>query len=295
MNKYIQLSEEVRSAINAGEPVVALGSTLLAYALPYPLNIETAVAMEAEIRHAGATPATIAVVDGNIRVGLSEEELNRLAQSEDMLKVSSRELAYTLSTKRTAATTASATMWVANDVGIRYFGSGGFGGVDREVWRTGDISTDLVELSHASVAVVCAGVVGLLDVGLTLEYLETVGVPVVGYQTEEFPGFYTESSGYGVTNTVRGPREAADLFKTHRSLGMPSGMVIACSPPVEDEDEMVVKQAIDRALADKDNATQPLLQRVNEYSEGASLRINAALLRNTSRVAAEIAVAETYD
>ena len=201
LSDNIVLSEEVADAFRDGRAVVALESTLITHGLPHPTSVETARAMEAEVRSACAVPATIAVLDGRILVGLSEAELDRLAAASGVLKVSSRGLGYATATRATAATTVSGTMWVASRVGVSVFGTGGIGGVHRNAARSWDVSTDLLELSRTSVAVVCAGAKSILDIPRTLEYLETSGVPVLGYGTDEFPAFYTPHSGQPAPST----------------------------------------------------------------------------------------------
>lgn len=299
MVEYVKLSTEVTQALGEGRPVVALESTLITHGLPRPLNSETALAMEAEVRSTGATPATVAVLDRRLRVGLAPGEIEQLAASESVLKVSSRGLAYALATGQPAATTVSGTMWAAKLAGIRYFATGGIGGVHRGAARTGDISTDLLELARTQVAVVCAGAKSILDIGLTLEYLETAGVPVLGYETREFPAFFTSHSGYQVEHSVDSAREAAAVFRAHRRLGLPGGMLFACPPPTSSADEAVLESAIQQAVAEAEaqgvrggELTPWLLRRLAELTNGASLEANLALLRNNARIAGEIAVAD---
>ncbi|MDQ3856005.1 MAG: pseudouridine-5'-phosphate glycosidase [Chloroflexota bacterium] len=279
--------------------MVALESALITHGLPHPLNVQTALAMEAEVWSAGALPATIAVLDGAVRLGLTEEELQRLAATTNALKVSSRGLAYAIATGATAGTTVSGTMWVASRAGIRYFATGGIGGVHRHVERTGDVSTDVLELSRTPVAVVCAGAKSILDIPRTLEYLETAGVPVLGYRTTEFPAFYTPSSGCPTPFSASGPQEAARVFRVHRRLGLPGGVLIACPPPASDLDATKLTQVIERSVREADECgikgselTPFLLRRVADLSGGESLRANVALLRNNARIAGEIAVAD---
>lgn len=301
MESYIQLGEEVADALADGEPVVALESTLITHGLPHPLNLETAQRMESEVRTAGAVPATVAVLGGALRVGLTGDELTALAEITDALKVSSRGLAYALATGRDAATTVSGTMWAARMAGIRYFATGGIGGVHRGAARTGDISTDLLELSRTSVAVICAGVKSILDIPRTLEYLETVGVPVLGYQTDEFPAFFSVRSGFSSPFTVEGPSDAARVFGVHQQLGLPGGVLIACPPPISVDDEEALASAIEQANREAEengisgvDVTPFLLSRVAELSDGASLRANLQLLHNNARIAGEIAVADAH-
>lgn len=299
-SRHVELHPEVAAALASALPVVALESTLISHGLPHPLNAETALGMEQQVRSAGAVPATVAVLDGALRVGLGAEQIERLARVTGALKVSSRGLGYAVASGRTASTTVSGTMWAAKLAGISYFATGGIGGAHRGATRTGDVSTDLIELSRTSVAVVCAGAKSILDLRLTLEYLETLGVPVLGYGTDEFPAFYTPHSGLPVPYTVTTAREAASAFRAHRELGLPGGVLIACPPPVSDADEAALEAAIGRAVDEADqqgvrgvDVTPFLLHRVAELSGGASLRANLALLQNNSRIAAEIAVADT--
>lgn len=294
------MSDEVREALGEGRAVVALESTLITHGLPRPLNEETALAMEAEVRSEGATPATIAVLDGEVCVGLSGEELTRLAAAEDALKVSSRGLGYAVALGRTAGTTVSGTMYAAHRAGIRYFATGGIGGVHRGAARTGDISTDLLELSRTQVAVVCAGAKSILDIGLTLEYLETLGVPVLGFGTREFPAFFTSHSGYDAPHPVDDAQQAVRVFRAHRRLGLRGGVLIACPPPASDTDEASLERSIAQAVAEAEQSrilgtevTPFLLRRVGELSGGASVRVNLALLLNNARIAAELAVLDS--
>lgn len=299
MIEYLKYNNEVILALGDGRPVVALESTLITHGLPHPTNAQTALAMEAQVRSAGAVPATVAVLDGLLRVGLDEEEIRALATADGVLKVSSRGLAYALVSGRTAATTVSGTMWAAKLAGIRYFATGGIGGVHRGAERTGDISTDLLELARTPVAVVCAGVKSILDIGRTLEYLESAGVPVLGYGTEEFPAFLTAKSGHRAPYSVSDAPEAARVFRAHRRLGLPSGIVIASPPPPSDLDEATLEQATVRALREAEEQgmtgaalTPWLLARVADLTDGASLRANTALLQQNARIAAQIAVAD---
>ncbi len=299
MIEYVKLSSEVMQALGEGRPVVALESTLITHGLPRPLNAETALAMESEVHSTGATPATVAVLGGRLRVGLAPGEIEQLAASESVLKVSSRGLAYALASGRAAATTVSGTMWAAKLAGIRYFATGGIGGVHRGAARTGDISTDLLELARTQVAVVCAGAKSILDLNLTLEYLETAGVPVLGYGTLEFPAFFTPRSGHQLEHSVDSAQEAARVFRAHRRLGLPGGMLFACPPPTSPEDEATLESATQQAVAEAEaqgvrggELTPWLLRRLAELTNGASLEANVALLRNNARIAGEIAVAD---
>ncbi len=299
MVEYLKLSDAVVQALGEGKPVVALESTLITHGLPPPLNEETALGMEAAVRSTGATPATIAVLGGRLCVGLGQDEIEQLAASESVLKVSSRGLSYALAREQAAATTVSGTMWAARLAGIRYFGTGGIGGVHRGAGRTGDISTDLTELGRTQVAVVCAGAKSILDIGLTLEYLETSGVPVLGYGTREFPAFFTARSGHSLEYSVEDATEAARVFRAHRHLGLPGGMLFACPPPRSAIDESALENSTQQAVREAEEQrvsggelTPWLLERVAELTNGASLEANIALLRNNARIAGEIAVAD---
>ncbi len=297
--EYLKLQDEVVLALGDGRPVVALESTLITHGLPHSFNADTALAMEAQVRAEGSVPATVAVLGGLLRVGLDEEEIRALATADGVLKVSSRGLAYALVSGRAAATTVSGTMWAAKLAGIRYFATGGIGGVHRGVERTGDVSTDLLELARTPVAVVCAGVKSILDIGRTLEHLESAGVPVLGYGTDEFPAFLTAKSGYRTPYTVADAPEAARVFRAHRRLGLPGGIVIASPPPPSDLDDAALEEATARAVREAEEQgmtgaalTPWLLARVADLTEGASLRANIALLKQNAQIAAQIAVAD---
>jgi pseudouridylate synthase len=298
MHSAIQLSDEVATALDEGGAVVALESTLITHGLPRPLNYQTAAEMEQEVREAGAVPATVCLLDGTIRVGLHDHELVRLAALDDAIKISSRGLGYAVATGRNAGTTVSGTMWIAAQVGIDFFGTGGTGGVHYGASETGDISTDLTELTRTPVAVVCAGVKSILDIGRTLEYLETAAVPVFGYRTDAFPAFFSGVSGFSVPYRLESPGQAAAVWRAHRDLGLPSGALIACPPPVSIEDGNALESAIIQANEEaiqkgisSGDITPFVLGRVAEITDGASVRVNIALLRNNARIAAEIAVA----
>jgi pseudouridine-5'-phosphate glycosidase len=293
----LDVRPEVAEAVTNGGAVVALESTLIAHGLPWPLNLETAQAAEQAVRDAGAIPATIAVCRGRPTVGLSEAELEDLAHSQDVLKASRRDLAIAVAQKKTAATTVAATMFLAQQAGIRLFATGGIGGAHREnnPW---DISADLVELSRTPVAVVCAGAKSILDIPRTLEILETQGVPVIGYGTDEFPAFYVRSSGEPVTARVNNPAEAADLLGTHWQLGG-AGIVLA-QPVVAqvalEPDEFTValttaeKQAVGVGVRGKE-LTPFLLGRLAEITQGQTLRANHVLVISNARLAAMVAKA----
>ena len=289
---------EVESALVEGRPVVALESTVISHGLPYPDNLELAQEMEALIRTEGATPATIAVIDGEIRAGLTTDDLLRLADgSEEVRKISRRDFAPAIVHRAMGATTVAATMLVAHAAGIRIFATGGIGGVHRG--ESDDISADLVELAQTPVGVVCAGAKAILDLARTLEWLETFGVPVVGYGTDELPAFYTRTSGLSLVERVDTPTEAAKLLYTHWNLGMPAGVLITVPIPASDAmDESTINAYIEMALVEADaqsvrgkDITPFLLSRLAALTEGRSLAANLALLRNNGRIAARIAVA----
>ena len=278
--------------------MVALESTIISHGMPYPHNVEMALSVEALVRAEGAVPATIAISDGRVRVGLNEAELNRLA-SADALKVSRRDLPYVLATGTLGATTVAATMICASLAGIRVFATGGVGGVHRGGEDSLDISADLQELARTSVAVVCAGVKSILDIGRTLEVLETLGVPVIGYGSDAFPAFYTRDSGFGVDYRLDTPEAVAQLLKLKWDLGLEGGVLLANPVPAADEmSERDVTTAIGRALAELDDegvggkaVTPYLLSRIVELTQGESLRTNIALVKNNAHVAAQLALA----
>lgn len=295
---FVSVLADVREALAAGVPVVALESTIITHGMPWPRNLETAQMAERTVRAAGAVPATIAIVGGKARVGLNEAELEQLAQAgQEARKCSRRDLAAVLNSGATAGTTVAATMILAHLAGIRVFATGGIGGVHRGAAETLDISADLQELGRTPVAVVCAGPKAILDIGLTLEYLETLGVPVVGYRTDELPAFYSRTSGFAVDYRVDSPSEIAELIDTQAALGLRNGMVIANPVPAAAALEgKVMEDAISGAVAAAERAgitgkalTPWLLQRVEELTGGASLEANIALMMNNARLGAEIA------
>ncbi|MBN9889890.1 pseudouridine-5'-phosphate glycosidase [Salipiger abyssi] len=295
----LDLAPEVAAALAAGTPVVALESTIITHGMPYPENLETARSVEEEIRAQGAVPATIAVLEGRIKVGLGAEELDALARAEGVVKASSRDLAVALVRGQSAGTTVSCTMRVAALAGIRVFATGGVGGVHRGAEDTFDISADLLELSCTPVAVVCAGVKSILDIPKTLEVLETHRVPVVAYGTDEFPAFFARSSGAKADHRLDSPEEIAATIAWNDTLGMNTGMLIANPVPEADalspaEIDSIIDGAI--AAADAQGITRKaltpfLLDRINTDSEGRSLAANIALVRNNARLAARIATA----
>ncbi len=280
---------------------LALESTVIAHGLPYPQNLETARELERVARAHGVEPRTIAVLNGEIKVGLSDAELAQLAQARDVLKLSRRDLAVAVARQRTGATTVSATMWLARRAGIRVFATGGIGGVHRAsgAAQTWDVSADLPELAQTPVAVVCAGAKAILDLPATLEWLETHGVPVLGYQTDDFPAFYSRSAGVPVPTRVDSADAAARIIQAHWNLGFTSGVLIGAPIPREHETPReVIEPYIQRALREADeqkisgNAVTPfLLKRLAALTGGESVQTNIALLKNNVAVAAEIAKA----
>ena len=297
LEKYLQVHPEVKKAIEAGEPVVALESTIISHGMPYPKNVEMAKNVSKIIRENGAVPATIAIIDGVLKVGLTEEEIEFLGTSKDVVKASRRDLPFIISKKLTGATTVATTMILADLAGVRVFATGGIGGVHREAEKTFDISADLQELANTNVAVICAGAKSILDIGLTLEYLETNGVPVVGFGTDEFPAFYTRRSGFGVDYRVDSSMEVATALKAKWDLNLKGGMVIGNPIPTEHEmDYDTITNAIESALKEAEEkniagkkVTPFLLDKVKTITAGKSLDSNIELVYNNARVAAQIA------
>lgn len=293
---YIALSDEVQAALGASRPVVALESTVVAHGLPYPANIEVALAMEATIREEGALPATIAIQSGKICIGLTLDDIQRLATAHEVQKVSRRDLAVTLATRRLGATTVAGTMLCASMVGIRFFATGGIGGVHRGAEASMDISADLTELSRTPVLVVCAGAKSILDLDLTLEYLETQGVPVIGWQTDEFPAFYVRHSGRRLAARVDDVTTLAAIARTQWECQL-HGLVVGCPipeaytmgpGPLEAATEEALRLA--RAQGIRGPATTPfLLAHVAKVTAGESVEANKALLVNNARWAARFA------
>ncbi|HYH40162.1 MAG TPA: pseudouridine-5'-phosphate glycosidase [Azospirillum sp.] len=297
MHEFLALTPEVAAALHDGRPVVALESTVIAHGMPYPQNAETGRALEAIIRAEGAVPATIAVLDGRIRVGLSDDDLERLATGTDVWKLSRRDLPIALATGADGATTVAATMIAAKLAGIAVFATGGIGGVHRGAETSFDISADLDELAMTSVCVVCAGAKSVLDLPKTLEYLETRGVPVLGYGTGDFPAFYARTSGLEVVHRCDTPVEVARILHAKWRLGLAGGVVLANPIPEADAlDAGVMEAVIARALHDAESqgiagkaVTPYLLARLKELTEGRSLDANIALIRHNARVAALVA------
>lgn len=297
MNPYLVFSEEVQAARAEGKPLVALESTIIAHGFPYPENLEMALAVEETVRQAGAVPATIAILDGRIRVGLTRPELERVAQSRDLPKASIRDLPVLCGLGRSAATTVASTAQVAVLAGIDVFVTGGIGGVHRGWGETLDISADLPALARLSLAVVCAGAKTVLDLPATLEYLETHGVTVLGYGTDTFPGFYIRSTGLPVDARVETPAEAAAVLRARRALGMPGAVLVASPIPPEDAlDPATLDRWLQEAMAEmaaagvRGKAVTPyLLARLHSLSQGATVRANKALVLHNARVGAAIA------
>jgi len=293
---WLDLHAEVEEAVRTGRPVVALESTLIAHGLPFPTNLETAHRLEAVIRAEGATPATIAILGGRLKVGLNDAGLEYLARSEDVRKVSRRDLPIVVAQRGDGATTVAATMWIAARAGIEVFATGGIGGVHRG--QPFDVSADLPELARTPVAVVCAGAKSILDLPLTLEWLETWGVPVIGYGTDEFPAFYTRASGLPVDVRADNPQAAAELIRTRWDLGLNGGVLIVAPVPAEaelpaDVMETAIAQALTAAETQgiRGKALTPfLLAHIAAATRGDSLRANVALLENNAAIAARIAV-----
>ena len=298
MNKYLDISPEVQQALADGKPVVALESTIISHGMPYPKNVETALLVEKTIRDNGAVPATIAIIGGRLKAGLSPEEIEYLGKSgRKVAKVSRRDLAAIVARGADGATTVTTTMIIAHMAGIRVFATGGIGGVHRGAETTMDISADLEELANTPVMVVCAGAKSILDLGLTLEYLETKGVPVIGYGTDELPAFYTRRSGFGVDYRVDTPAQLAAMFKAQQELGMKGGMLV--TNPIPEQyamDKEVIDAAIDQAVRESrekgihgKETTPFLLARVVELTGGDSLESNIQLVLNNAVVASRTA------
>ncbi len=295
---YFTINPEVEDGLRNNRPVVALESTIIAHGMPYPANVETAKILENVVRKYGALPATIAIINGKIKVGLSENELQILGSSPEVIKCSRRDIPYIVSSGKTGATTVAATMIIAAMAGIRFFATGGIGGVHRGASETMDISADLQELTRTSVAVISSGVKSILDIGLTLEYLETHGVPVIGYQTDDFPAFYTRKSGFPVNYRIDGFQELVNFIRIKWEMGLSGGIVVANPIPEQYElEHNITRDAIDQALLEADMAnikgkeiTPYLLKRIIEITSGESLTSNIELVKNNAIVAAQLAL-----
>ena len=298
MNPYLDIHPEVAEALAQGNPVVALESTIISHGMPYPQNVRTALAVEEVVRQNGAVPATIAVLGGRLKAGLTREEIEYLGQQgQKVTKTSRRDLAVLLAKGMDGATTVATTMMIAAMAGIRVFATGGIGGVHRGAGTTMDISADLQELARTNVTVVCAGAKAILDLKLTLEYLETHGVPVLGYGTEELPAFYTRTSGLKVDYRVDSPEEIARIMAVRSDLGLSGGILVTNPIPEEwSMDPALINGTMDRAVAEAEaqgitgkEVTPFLLARVKELTGGDSLEANIALVKNNARLAARIA------
>ena len=300
MNRYLDIAPEVKEALDAGKPVVALESTIISHGMPYPQNVETALNVEKIIRENGAVPATIAVIGGRLKAGLSPEEIDYLGKNgPSITKASRRDLPVLVAEGRDGACTVTTTMIIAHMAGIRVFATGGIGGVHRGAQQTFDISADLEELAHTPVLVVCAGAKSILDLGLTLEYLETHGVPVIGYGTEELPAFYTRKSGFKVDYRIDTPEDLAKAFFVKQDMGLGGGMLVTNPIPEEySMDHDVINKAIEEAVEEAKAAgihgkeTTPfLLAKIKDITGGDSLASNIQLVYNNARLAAKTAAA----
>ena len=295
---YLDISEEVKAAIANNQAVVALESTIISHGMPYPKNVETALNVEKIVRDNGAIPATIAILNGRLKVGLSPEEIEFLGKAPNVQKTSRRDIPFIIAKGLTGATTVASTMILAAMAGIKVFATGGIGGVHRGAETSFDISADLLELAQTDVAVVCAGAKSILDIALTLEYLETNGVPVVGYQTDELPAFYTSKSGFGVDYRLDTPQEVAKALKTKWDMKLQGGAIIANPiPEAYEMDPKVINDAILEAVKQQNEqgvkgkeSTPFLLAKVKELTGGDSLDSNIQLVYNNAKVGAQIAV-----
>lgn len=298
MKRYIDINPEVKRALQNREPVVALESTIISHGMPFPFNVETALAVEDAIRQKGAVAATIGIISGRIKVGLSEEEIYHLARAEGVIKVSRRDFPYVIAKKMDGATTVAATMIIAEEAGIRIFVTGGMGGVHRGASESFDISADLEELKRTGVVVVCAGIKSILDIGATLEYLETSGVPVITYGADYFPAFYSRSSGFPADYRSDDIEEIAEIIKTKYQLGLKGGMVIGCPVPepfeiplemIESKILTALKSIDERQIKGK-RITPFMLDQIKDLTEGKSLKTNKRLILNNAEIGGEIAI-----
>ena len=298
LNKYLDVAPEVQKALDEGRPVVALESTIISHGMPYPQNVETALNVEKIIRDNGAVPATIAVIKGRLKAGLSPEEIDYLGKTGTAVaKASRRDLPVLVAQGKDGATTVTTTMIIAHMAGIQVFATGGIGGVHRGAQQTFDISADLEELAHTPVMVVCAGAKSILDLGLTLEYLETHGVPVIGYGTEELPAFYTRKSGFRVDYRIDTPEDLAKAFFVKQDMGLGGGMLV--TNPIPEEFSMnheIINKAIDEAVEEANKlgihgkeTTPFLLAKIKDLTGGDSLASNIQLVYNNARLAAKTA------
>jgi len=300
MNRYLEINPEVVQALANNQPIVALESTIISHGMPYPKNLETAMQVSQTVRNNGAVPATIAVIKGRLKVGLTKSEIELLAkEGQKVIKTSRRDLPYLVSKKLNGATTVASTMIIAQMARIKIFATGGIGGVHRGATNTFDISADLQELAHTNVAVICAGAKAILDLNLTLEYLETYGVPVIGYQTEELPAFYTQKSGLKVDYRLDSPKEIAAFLKSKWTLKLNGGVVITNPvPKAYQMDYNQITKIIDDALLEADKlgikgkeSTPFLLEKIADLTQGESLETNIKLVLNNAALAAQVAVA----
>ena len=298
MNRYLDIAPEVKEALDAGKPVVALESTIISHGMPYPQNVETALKVESIIREAGAVPATIAIIGGRLKAGLTREEIDYLGKTgAGIPKASRRDLPVLVAQGRDGACTVTTTMMIADMAGIRVFATGGIGGVHRGAQETFDISADLEELANTPVMVICAGAKSILDLGLTLEYLETHGVTVIGYGTDELPAFYTRTSGFGVDYRLDTPEQVAAAFRAKLDMGLKGGMLVTNPiPEAYSMDPAVINKAIDEAVKEaeaqgiKGKQTTPfLLARIKDITGGDSLASNIRLVYNNAALAAQVA------
>ena len=298
LRDYLDIHPDVENAIKNNEPVVALESTIISHGMPYPKNVETALMVEETVRLNKAVPATIAIINGKLKVGLTNDEIEYLATNEEVKKVSRRDLPITVAQKLSGSTTVASTMIIASLAKIAIFATGGIGGVHRGAENTMDISADLEELANTNVCVVCAGAKAILDLGLTLEYLETKGVPVIGYKTSELPAFYSSESGFDVDYKIDSAQEIAEILKTKWDLSLDGGVLVTNPIPVAFELETgVMNDAINQAIIEADNnkisgkkITPYLLSKVNEITQGKSLEANIKLIQNNADLAAKIAL-----
>ena len=298
LNDYLDFHPDIENALKNNLPIVALESTIISHGMPYPKNIETALMVEETVRSNNAVPATIAIIKGRLKIGLTEKEIEFLATNDEIKKISRRDLAVAVSQQLSGSTTVASTMIIAKLANIAVFATGGIGGVHRGAETTLDISADLDELSRTNVCVVCAGVKSILDIGLTLEYLETKGVPVIGYKTSEMPAFYSTKSGFNVDYRIDAATDIAGILKTKWDLSIDGGVLVTNPIPVAFElESSVMNEAINLAIVEADNEnitgkkiTPYLLSKVNEITKGKSLDANIKLIKNNADLAAKIAV-----
>ena len=298
LNDYLDFHPDVENALKNNLPIVALESTIISHGMPYPKNIETALMVEETVRSNNAVPATIAIIKGRLKIGLTEKEIEFLATNDEIKKISRRDLAVAVSQQLSGSTTVASTMIIAKLANIVVFATGGIGGVHRGAETTLDISADLDELSRTNVCVVCAGVKSILDIGLTLEYLETKGVPVIGYKTSEMPAFYSTKSGFNVDYRIDAATDIAGILKSKWDLSIDGGVLVTNPIPIAFElESSVMNEAINLAIIEADNEnitgkkiTPYLLSKVNEITKGKSLDANIKLIKNNADLAAKIAV-----